>query len=364
MDSPAVATDLDLWRESFPYLRQRVYLDTAAAGLCWRGHGEAVARFYDEVKNRGYDARPEWYEVTERVRGRLASWLGVGKSDLTLLSNTTEALNLAAHSLRLQPGDRIVLAADEFPSVERVWLAAQRAGAVVVAVKIDREQDRQAALLAALEPRAKLLVVSQTHSSTGTTLDLARMGRRCRELGMLFMVDGIQALGAVPTDLSHVDIYAASFFKWMLSGFGVGVLVTSPQARQMMEPAYRGYANRDDSTQLQYAHVNVPAIYGLDATLDFFEGIGWDRVFERVRELGDHLIEGAARRRLDLVTPADMRAGIFVFRFDNGELTRQRLADRGISVSARGAGVRVAPHFYNTREEVDQCLNALAEPSA
>ena len=90
------------------------------------------------------------------------------------------------------------------------------------------------------------------------------------------MVDGIQALGAVPTSISRmVDIYAASFFKWMLSGFGVGVLVTSARARAAMAPAYRGYANMDDASQLQYAHVNMPAIYGLDATLDFFERIGW-----------------------------------------------------------------------------------------
>ncbi|MDB5861711.1 MAG: hypothetical protein JWQ76_5400, partial [Ramlibacter sp.] len=207
----------------------------------------------------------------------------------------------------------------------------------------------------------RVLVVSQTHSSTGTTLDLAALGRACRPLGALLMVDGIQALGAVPTELSLVDIYASSFFKWMLSGFGVGVLVVSERARAALEPAFQGYANMHEPAQLQYAHVNVPAMYGLDATLDFFEGVGWPLVYQRVHALGTHIIAGAAARGLDLVTPARQRAGIFVFRCADGEAVRQRLADRNISVSARGEGIRVSPHFYNTTAEVDQMLAALAE---
>ena len=351
---------LTAWREPFPYLRERVYLDTAAAGLTWRGHGTAVARFYDDVKSRGYDARPEWQAVTQKLRSRLAGLLGVASADVTFVSNTTEGLNLAAQSLRFAAGDRIVLAADEFPSVARIWEAARGAGAQVVPVPIANEESRADSLLSALDVRTRLLIISHTHSSTGTTLDLERIGRHCRERGVLLMVDGIQALGTIPVDLSSVDIYAASFFKWMLSGFGVGVLVTSARARAAMAPAYHGYANMDDESQLQYAHVNMPAIYGLDATLDFFERMGWPAVHRRVRELGGHLIEGATRRGLELVTPPAQRAGIFVLRCPDGEAARQRLAAQNISVSARGEGVRVSPHFYNTTEEIDRCLAALA----
>jgi selenocysteine lyase/cysteine desulfurase len=226
-------------------------------------------------------------------------------------------------------------------------------------VPIPSEEAREDALLGALDARTRVLVVSHTHSSTGTTLDLDRLARHCREHGAMLMVDGIQALGTIPVELSAVDIYAASFFKWMLSGFGIGVLVTSAKARSAMAPAYRGYANMDDAAQLQYAHVNMPALYGLDATLDFFERIGWANVHRRVRDLGGHLIESAARQGLDLVTPPAQHAAIFVLRCPDGEAARQRLAGQNISVSARGEGVRVSPHFYNSTEEIDQCLAAL-----
>ena len=348
-------------RAPFPYLRERIYLDTAAAGLTWHGHGSAVARFYDEVKCRGMDARPEWQATTQRVRARLAGWLAVSPEDITFVSNTTEGLNLAAHSIRWRAGDRIVLAADEFPSLARAWEPARRAGAELAEIAVGREEDRERALLAALDPKARVLAVSQTHWSTGTTVDLGRLGAQCRARDVLLVVDGMQALGAVPTNLSPVDVYAASFFKWMLSGFGVGMLVTSPRARAVMEPAYRGYANADEPLQLQYAHVNLPAMYGLDATLDFVEGIGWPTIFARVRALGDHLVQGAARRGLRLAAPESMRAGIFAFRCGDAEAVRAQLAERGISAAARGDFLRLSPHFYNVPGEIDPCLDALAE---
>jgi selenocysteine lyase/cysteine desulfurase len=351
-------------RRAFPYLQSRVYLDTAAAGLTSPGHGAAVARFYDEVKSRGIDARPEWQAMTEQVRARLGAWLGVGVADVTFVSNATEGLNLAALSLQFRAGDRIVLAADEFPSVARVWEAATCAGAAVVRVPIASEAAREHTLLAALDTRTRVLAVSQTHSSTGTTVDLGRMAEACRRHGALLMVDGTQAMGAVPTRLTEVDIYASSFFKWMLSGFGVGVLVTSARARAAMRPAYRGYRNMNDEAQLQYAHVNIPAMYGLDATLDFFDKVNWSTVYARVRDLGQHLLESAAGHRLDLVTPAGAHAGIFAIRCADGEAARRALADRGISVAMRGAGLRVSPHFYNTPDEIDRCLAAIAELTA
>lgn len=358
--NPALAANPDALRSPFPHLRERIYLDTAAAGLTWQGHGAAVARFYDEVKSRGFDARPEWLALTQQVRARLAALMGTTPADLSFVSNTTEGLNLAAHSLQWRAGDRVALAADEFPSLVGAFEAVAHRGVEIVRVEVPREVDREAALLAALASRPRLLAVSQTHWSTGTTLDLERLGRACHEAGALLMVDGIQALGAVPTALTHVDIYAASFFKWMLSGFGIGVLATSPRARAAMQAAFHGYANHDDPKQLQYAHVNIPAIYGLDATLDFFESVGWNVVFERVRALGAHVVAGAQRHGLDLLTPARARAGIFAFRAADAERLQQRLAARGISVSARGPAVRLSAHYYNLPEEIDECLAALA----
>ena len=362
MSAPFTPAQLADIRALFPYTTQRVYLDTAAAGLTWAGHGAAVARFYDEVKSRGIDARPEWLALTQRVRARLAALWGVTAADITFVSNTTEALNLAAASLALAPGSRVLMAADEFPSVRQAWSLAERLGVQVVPVPVPDERERQAALLAALDDSIAVLAVSHTHWSTGTTLDLAALGAACRQHGALLMVDGIQALGAVPVALAGVDVYASSFFKWMLSGFGIGVLVTSPVARARMQPAYRGYANDGGPNPLQYAHVNMPALYGLDATLDLFDRIGWAAdPCPRGNALGATLEAALQQHGLDPITPPGPQAGIRVVRVPDADAACARLAAQGVSVSARGQGVRISPHFYNTESDVEQGALALAQ---
>jgi selenocysteine lyase/cysteine desulfurase len=364
MSAPFTPAQLADLRALFPYTTQRVYLDTAAAGLTWAGHGAAVARFYDEVKNRGIDARPEWLAVTQRVRAQLAALWGVTAADITFVSNTTEALNLAAASLSLPAGSRVLMAADEFPSVRQAWALAERLGVQVVPVPVPDERERQAALLAALDDSTAVLAVSQTHWSTGTTLDLAALGAACRQHGALLVVDGIQALGAVPVALQGVDVFASSFFKWMLSGFGIGVLVTSAAGRARMQPAYRGYANDGGPNPLQYAHVNMPALYGLDATLDLFDRIGWAAIHARVAALGATLEAALLRHGLDPITPRGPQAGIRVVRVPDADAACARLAAQGISVSARGQGVRISPHFYNTESDVEQGALALAQSLA
>lgn len=348
-------------RKLFPYCNERIYLDTAAAGLCWHGHGAAVARFYEDVKNRGYDARPEWRAMVDKVTKRLAAWVRVKPEAITFVSNTTEGLNLASNSLLLGPRDRILIAEDEFPSVSRIWENATRAGAQVVTVPIHDESHRLDALLQAIVPGITVVAASHTHSTTGTTIDLKALAQRCRDVGALSVIDGIQALGAVPTDLQEIDVYATSFFKWMLSGFGIGMLVTSDAARQRMSAIWRGYANIGDDRQLQYAHVNIPGVYGLDATLDMFESFGWDAVHARVHRLGNVLIDAADRYGLQVLTPRLACGGIVSIGATDPEGARARLSQRGVSVSARGRGIRISPHCYNTEAEIEQCVAALSD---
>ena len=360
MNIAAPRVDLAALRAPFPYLNERVYLDTAAAGLCWQGHGAAVSRFFDTVKSRGYDAAPQWRAETSRLRARLAAWLGCDVEGLSFTSNTTEGLNLVAHSIRWREGDRIVLAADEFPSVAAVWEPARRAGAVVTAIAIDDETQREDRLIEALAGGARLLAVSHVHWSTGTRLDLARLAAACQAQDCLLLVDGMQGLGATETQLSGVDFYAASCFKWLLSGFGIGLLSTSARGRTALAPAWRGYANLDSSSSLQYAHVNMPGVYGLAASLDFLEGVGWPLIHQRVRQLADHCNASARRLGFDVVTPAAACAGIQILRCAQADALQAALAAEGISVSARGNGVRISPHYYNTIAEIDHCLDRAA----
>jgi selenocysteine lyase/cysteine desulfurase len=240
---------------------------------------------------------------------------------------------------------------------------AEAAGASLQKVTVAAEAEREDRLLAALKPSTRLVAVSHVHWTTGTRLDLQRLGSACRERGALLLVDGIQALGAVPVDLADVDIYCSAVFKYLLSGFGLAICALSERARGLMRPAFRGYANEPPSPSLQYAHVNYPGLYALDAALTLLgETIGWDIVHGRTRALMARLASGLGTHGLALAAPEGAGAAIASFevpRADTEALCRELAAER-IFVAARGGLIRASPFFYNTEDEIDRFVERIA----
>lgn len=352
-DPPTVCRDL------FPMLQSCIYLDTGTAGLCFRGQEAAAAAFY-EAKGKGCLGRDIWQAKADAVRQTLAVWMGVGPGEIEFFSGTTDALNIVSHSIDWQRGDEVVFAEDEFPSVRLAWLVAERAGAVLRQVAIASEAEREAALASAVTERTRILVVSHVHSMTGTVLDLDRLGRVARQHDALFVVDGIHALGAVPADLNHVDVHMAGVFKWPLAGFGLSVCVLRQRARAALRPSFRGYLNQPPEDGMQFAHVNYPGLYVLDASLKLLgDTIGWQTVQARTRELVRWLAEDLRAGGLELAAPEGARGGIASFPVPDSQAARLHLAAQGMHAAARGRYMRASPYFYNSREDVARFATAV-----
>jgi selenocysteine lyase/cysteine desulfurase len=355
----AVTADLETARRDFPFLAQCTYLNTASAGLARAGLGQAVSRFYDDMLSRGYEGRDDWRAVAARVQERLARLLNVAPADISFTGSTTEALNLIAHSLPVAPGDRIAVAADEFPSVEFALAALVARGAEIVRVPVADEAGRTQALAEAASG-ARYLGVSHVHWHTGTKVDLAALSRACRQAGCALIVDGIQAAGATPVDASLADAYVASVFKWLLAGFGLGIVVTRPAFREGLTPVFRGYFNPPPSHDLRYGHISYPVLCALESSLAYLEELGWEPIFARVDALRTHLLARAAGIGFEAVTPADTAAGIVSIRCDDAEAAAAALRRERTYVEARGPYLRVSPHFYNTEAEIDRFADQLA----
>ncbi|MCX5761542.1 MAG: aminotransferase class V-fold PLP-dependent enzyme, partial [Gemmatimonadetes bacterium] len=234
-------------------------------------------------------------------------------------------------------------------------------GATVRRVEFGAEDARESALIEALTPATRVMAVSHVHWVTGTRLDLARLAAACHAVGALLVVDGIQAMGAIPIELGETDVYCGAVFKWLLSGFGLAVLVMRDRAREVLSPRVRGYNNDPPSLEIQHSHVNYPGLYALSSCLNYLETvIGWDAVHARVRALTAELEFGLADLGLRVITPLDARAGIVSCEVPDAVAIRDRLADEGIFVEARGGLLRVSPHFYNTSADLTAFLGAVS----
>ena len=251
--------------DDFPFVTRCVYLNTAAAGVSWSGQGQAAAAFYDDAKSLGFNGMARWRGMAARARASIARLVGCSESEIRFVGSTTEGLNLIVSSMAWRSGDEIVFADDEFPSVVAACERAVSAGVTARRVHISKEREREAALAAAITSATRMVAVSHVHWATGTRIDVARLASLCDAVGATLLVDGVQALGAAPVTLGSAHAYCASVFKWLLSGFGLAVLIVREPLQRQLAPVARGYNNPAPATELQYSHINYPGICALAA---------------------------------------------------------------------------------------------------
>jgi cysteine desulfurase / selenocysteine lyase len=347
-------------RASFPFVTEAAYLNTATAGLAWTGLGEASAAFY-EAKLRGICGRSEWVATAARARASLAALLVVPEDAVSFTGSATEALNLACLGLPLPGGSRIAIAADEFPSVWQACLALRKSGIDIKPIEIPNEAARGAALAEAAASGVQAVAVSHVHWRTGTTVDLEQIGAACRASGAWLIVDGVQAVGAIPVRAGLADAYCGSSFKWLLGGFGLGFMTLSERLARQWTPPFRGYANEWPSRDPQYGHLDYPGIYALGASLAFLGSLGWEAIFRRVARLSSRLSDQLLHGGFDVLTPRPAAAGIVSIRRDDAGEIVERLARQSIFVEDRDSILRASPHFYNTDAEIDRFVAALVK---
>jgi selenocysteine lyase/cysteine desulfurase len=350
--------DLGRIRESFPYLAQNVYLNTASVGLSWAGEGQAAAEFY-EAKAQGAGAMAVWTAKAEAAKHELAGLLHVPAATIDFVSSTSEALNLIALGMPLGEGQQVVLAEDEFPSVVLPWTHRARSGVELVRVPVTREAERTQRLCEALTPRTRVLAVSHVHWRTGTRIDLAQLTAACRAHDCRLIVDGVQAVGALPVEAAGVDAYCASVFKWLLSGFGLGFFALSERLATELNPVVRGYSNEFPSRALRYGHLNYPGIFALHATLAYLKSVGWQRIHERVDLLASRAIMALRNHGFEVLTPESAHGGIVSIRHGQAAALVRSLAGQAILVEDADPIVRASAHFYNTEDDIDRFVSAL-----
>ena len=368
----------------FPILEQAApYLNHAAVGPWPRCTAEAARSFADENMRQGSANYLEWMARERELRHRLARLTGASSpDDIALLKNTTEGISLVAFGLDWQEGENVVLPAREFPSNRLPWLALAERGVTAREVDIRAAEDAEQALLGAMDADTRLLSVSSVQWADGFRLDLERLGRACRERGVLFFVDAIQQLGALPVDVeaSNIDFLAADAHKWLLGPEGIAVFYCRDSARPQLELLQRGWHMVDrywdfqrdswvpSETALRFEAGSPNSIgqAALHASAGLFLEFGMERVAESVLANTALLIEELPRIdgiRITSRIEAKRRSGIVSFENQrvSPEVIYKGLLAKGVSCAVRGRSVRLSPHFYQGEKELQAFLDLLAQ---
>ncbi len=353
------------------------YLNHAAVAPWPRRTAAAVSRFAETNAVRGAADYEQWLQVEQRLRQQLARLINAPSTrNIALQKNTSEGLSTIAYGLPWQAGDTIVITNQEFPSNRIVWESLENQGVHVIEASLDGE-DPEAAIIECLSTSTRLLAVSSAQYGTGLTLDLARLGRACREQSVLFCVDAIQTLGALPFDVAncHADFVVADGHKWMLGPEGLALLYVADEWLEKLKLHQFGWhmvkdrgnydnkiwAPASDAKRFECGSPNLLGAFALSASLSLLEEVGMNQIQQDLMQRIQHLEALLdAHPKLACITRTDraLRSGIMTFAHQDiapAELF-QILKTQGVVCACRGGGVRFSPHFYTPLDVLDRAV--------
>jgi cysteine desulfurase / selenocysteine lyase len=366
-------------RRDFPSLDGMTYLNTAAEGIPPLPVADALAQYVRDHQ-LGMDGRELHFAQLAAAKTLAARMFGLSADEVAICSCSSEAYNLAALALRLQPGDEVVINDLDFPAGATPWL--QPGCPATVKVWWSREGALRVEDLAPLlGPRTRLVTTSLVSFFNGFTIPLPSVVDAVRaHSDALLALDVTQALGRIPLDLRGVDLVVSSTHKWILASHGGGLVgVPAGRARDWTVPA-GGWFNLKNSVPLGPGRLdpveslpgaasfalgmpNFPAIYAIRAALEYLDGVGVAAIDAAARPLVRACLDGLARLPVELLTPRadDALAGIVAFRHPEMEAIGRYLRDANVHVMAHAGRLRIALHGYNTMADVEQLLLKLEE---
>lgn len=374
-----------LVRNQFPLRSNLVLLN--AANLCPSPHRVQQAVFdltMDEDRDPSFHNRAKFSTLKEKARERAAEHLGCSPDELAIVRNTSEGNNTVLAGLSLGPGDEVVIWDQNHPTNNLGWdIRAQREGFTVHRVSTPTASDTEQwseflePFEAALTPRTRVLAFSHVSNVTGIALPAEELCRVARTRGVLTLVDGAQSCGALNIDLRSLDcdFYTASTHKWLLGPKESGLLFVREDRQEHLhaadigvgwERAVQGGARKFENLGQR----DDAAVAAVGPTFDLHQSVGAGLVQDRVRELATAVKQGLRtalpHARFHTPRAEELSAGVVVVHIDGTD--HRALYDalyrrHQIAAAAMGGafpGLRFSPHIYNTLDDVDRAVAAVA----
>ena len=369
--------------ERFPVAKKQIFVAHAGVTPLPKCAADAmIAHVQASCENH-----QEFGEVLRNIdhtRGVAADLIGADKSEIALLGPTSLGLSLFANGLSWHRGDEVVIYQDDYPSNVYPWMALLSQG-----VSIRRISPEKPGLITPeliereLSSRTRLVALASCHYLSGWRIDVEAIGALLHERGVLFSVDAIQTLGAFPLDVKFVDFLSADAHKWMLGPMAIGIVFVAKRNFEICRPTLLGAWNvsapqflaqetlkyHETAQRYEPGVLNVTGAYGMRASLEMLQEIGWQRVSAAILDVRDYLHELLAAMGFEFLSPScdeALRSGIVTARHPKREISALFAAlEKGkVTASLRmardsGQWLRFSMHFYNTREEMDRIAGIL-----
>ena len=379
--APAATDPLLAWRKEFPILAHTTYMVSHSLGAMPRAAADALTDFADTWATRGVRAWSEgWWEMPVTVGNLIGSIIGAGEGEVVMQQNVAICQWIVTSCFDWR-GPRNVLVTDglNFPSNDYIYHGLERQGARITSVPSpDGMTLPLEALLAAIDHETQLVSLSHVAFRSSYVQDLAAVIERAHAVGALVIADLYQSAGILPVDVRalNVDFATGGSVKWLCGGPGAGYLYVRRDLWDRLEPAATGWQAHTapfdfeggpirfapDAFRFLNGTPGVPALYAAAPGYRIVAAIGVEAIRAKSLRQTARLIALADAEGLTVRTQRDPSrlGGVVILDVPNGQDVTRELIRREVIVDHRpGAGIRIAPHFYTTDEELDHTIQEL-----
>ena len=379
--------DEDYWklvRAQFPLQSKRIFLNNGTMGP---SPYPVLNEVQQEMLEIDSTARYGGYE-DDAIKA-LAGFVGVKDSEISLMRNVTEGINVVCWGLSLKAGDEVIMTGHEHVGHAAPWL--NRAKLHGISIKIlslgKTAEETIANLNQVISKKTKVISVPHIPCTIGQVLPVKDICRIAAERGIISFLDGAHPPGMLNVDLKDIgcDLYASCCHKWMLGPKGTGFLYVSERMRDQVQayyggggfdtgwdmlsnpPALKGYA--DSGHRYYYGTQNPALLKGIVKAVEFHNNIGKDHIEQRVKSLANYLQEQLLKLGpdMDMLTPVEAisKAAQISFRIRNKDVSKLQTLCAEKKIITRYVPennincMRISTHIYNSVEEIDQFLKVL-----
>ena len=367
-------------RGEFPILERATYLNACSQGAL----SHRVRAAYEEYL-AGWDANGAewefWVERAEAARAGFARLLHGEPDEVAVTTSVSQGVSGIVSALPLERGERtrIVISEYEFPTVGQIAHAQELRGAEVVHVRPEADGSIPPERFAeVIDERTALVCCTTISYRTGHRHDVAAIAELAHAQGALVLADSYQAAGAIELDVRSLgaDFVTGGTVKYLLASAGLGFLWVRGGLLAQLTPTQTGWFADEDIFRMDISDYSphatarrfdagtppVPNIYAGVAGLSLVEEAGVPAIEEHVAGLNTRLIVGLEGLGATVVTPVDPahRGPLVCVRSTDAPALVASLAEENIVCSLRDTNLRVAAHYYNTDDDIDTLLDALA----
>ena len=334
--------------------------------------------------------------IADRFRKNFGQLLKTNPDNISMVTNTSEAINMIANGYPFEPGDQIVSYINEYPANHYPWVLQSNRGVELIQLSdtdipqadrpytgpIDAKFARGWSfeeLESVVTDRTRIVAISHVQFTSGFAANLKQLGDFCKSKNIDLVVDAAQGLGCLPVypEEFGVSCVAAAGWKWLLGPVGAGVMYTSPEFRDKIAITMSGsdlmkqgteyldhtWAPFKNGQKFEYSTVSYSLLDALSVGL---ETIFLSHTMEAIRDFNFALQELALEHlNFDKYQPVvhlpEHRSGVLAIipKVSSAEQISQTLDEQNIILTPRDGYLRFAPHLCTTQDEVLQAVEAL-----